>query len=520
MRWIALVPWCFLAGVALAINAAAHAQGAERRIRIERWVTWCALPLSTLTFRTLMVPAAFFHQNGQGPMWERACAPGSTWNYGPGFTEMFCGFTAYSHPWRMHAVFAAQAILASTAPASAATIVRALGGGLPLAAVAALTVLVDPALARVSRSESYFSTIAALLFLAAATLVSNARPPRGGGQRANVGAVAAGLLAAQAMRLHPYAWSAAPLVGLALFAVEMPDRTTFRAQVRTFALFAATAGVAAASWIYTALHGSRAGTWLPQVPQAVLFGRDAATRAGLVLLVLAIFVPSASRYGRVRIALFAAAVAVSLTTRMQFARVIPAVDRAYDWLFAPTLLPFAVALLRDYRLPRAVAGALAGCLALAVLVAARQNWRAQTVLCTDVREQALFERWATGTGLQGTVLYLGRWGFRSLDLPIPSGPGVRLRVVNLQADDPLDTPLAIARGEGPIYYLHSSLCSTDRGSATCEALERCLVRAPLAFADLPAIPSMYGPDDGYNSPAVHLSFERVTGVAARAGTCP
>jgi hypothetical protein len=215
---VVAVPWLLLGGLAALAAALWRARELRRRLPLLAGLFGGALAL-----RAVLLPWAFFHQNGQGPLWIDY-ALGEPSPYGPGYREVF----GWAARWALdgahapdRAVFAAQAVLGALVVPAGWLLANRAGARPALGLVVALLLALDPSLARAAQSESYYATLASLLFLATAALSLGAcRPSHGalgapaaseriGSVSFGLGVLGAGLFIAQAARLHPIGWVAA-----------------------------------------------------------------------------------------------------------------------------------------------------------------------------------------------------------------------------------------------------------------------------------------------------------------------
>ena len=209
MPWFLL--WGVAAGVFLLVRRRHEIIPADDR----RGVLPALLLLTALTWllRGAILGPDFLHQNGQGPLWVRfaLCMPSS---YGPGYRELFGrAITAFGGE-PSAALFTLQEAFAVLTPALGWLLARGVGarGSVPWAL--ALLLACDPTLVRMAQSESYTGPIFVLLLASGALLSWGLRERRLWTVDAVAGATAAGLLIAQAARIHPVAWLPAALIPL------------------------------------------------------------------------------------------------------------------------------------------------------------------------------------------------------------------------------------------------------------------------------------------------------------------
>ncbi len=449
------VPWLFFVATLLAVA------GCVRRARAT--VAAIALVLATFLVRRWLQPFAFFHQNGQGPLWIEFAFRGDAGEYGPGYAELFGWASHVRRPEQGVALL--QEALAATIPLSAWVLARGPGPGRAarsLGWVVAAALALDPVLVRIARSESYFSAIAALIFLAAAVLVATDLRHRA------IGLVAASLLVAQAARVHPLAWAPCALVPLALFC--RPGRPRERA-MRT-AVAALVIALIATPFVVPAMRASlhgRLGDFLPGA-FAMLLQRGAIAGLFVALAAALAIIPATRRIGS-RVLVVALVVATAALTEVL--RADATVVRLADLhLFAPAAIA-ALGALRFRGAPVAVAAS-----AVALLVVGRS----QTTLPTDAREQAWALAWREQLPAGAEVASLSRAGQRVLALPL-AGEG-------LPSWHRIDEHGVAHFGPGARFYYRSSLCSTPEGAPMCAAFEHAHALRIVETRRLPAIASL------------------------------
>jgi hypothetical protein len=198
------VPWLLLGG--LLLGALSLGLGLRRsrppRDRVLRvGLSLAALSVATYFARALLSEPAFVHQNGQGPLWVSHALCVSS-HYGPGYAEVFGWVTALGGE-PGSAIFLAQALFAALGPAFLWIAARSAGARASVAWAAATLLALEPTLARLAQSESYFGISATLLLLCAAILSAGAFRRRPLDPRFLLAVAAAGLLVAQTARIHP-----------------------------------------------------------------------------------------------------------------------------------------------------------------------------------------------------------------------------------------------------------------------------------------------------------------------------
>ena len=444
---------------------------------------------------------AFVHQNGHGPHWisHALCVPS---RYGPGYAELFGGALPLLGDEPSLAVFRAQALLGALATGAVWVLARGAGARPPLAAAATAAVAFEPALARLWQSESYFGAITSLLLLAGALIA-------GGGRRRRptdpvfLGTVAAaGLLVAQAARVHPVAWVPSALLPLILVVAPGRLRTVLlRGAVATLGV-GALAAAFALELIGEIAGGEVGAKWLPDlfgtIPTPRLVGGLAVALGGAALMAVGARRPAR---GLLRGAAFFVVALVASWTHL-IGAVGPIIVAAYYLLFLPPLLATGLAglagMLRGGRARRGAALALLG---LAGLWAAERAAGLLT-LPTDALEQAWVREQRSALPADANVAFLGVAHRRVLHLPL-YGACVQgtPRAEQLALDEPLPDLAGLAGT--PIWY-RSSLCATPEGGPRCAAIEGRWELTPIATTELPARESMEGL--GYEGPSVPVGL--------------
>jgi len=453
-----LVPWRLLAGLILLVAA----------LRGRASLLLLAIPIALARFAAM--GSAYFHQNGQGPAWVGYAVrddPGLA-AYGPGFPELFAlAARAWgSDPER--GVWLLQALLAACVPPATWLIARRLGAGAWVAGALACACALEPVLARLAGTESYFSTIFSLTTLATLCCALPLRP-----RELWLPVGAAGLLLAQALRVHPVAWPAALVVPLPLLLAPGSLRRRARLFALGVALLGAIAIVLAGPALAEVSRGSLGQQWLPNVRlrwELLPQGATPYWLAGAVLLGALLRSWRGVVVATAGVAVIAAATLTDLTSAPN-----PAVSAAHQLLF----LPAAVVLIAAAARRRSAQKPLAAALALATLLALPSRW-ALTRSPTDALEAA-FVRELRGK-LEGRVAYLERAGTQLSVLPL-----FHLERAPLREDD---VRFELASLPGPAYYFRSSLCSTARGAPVCAELERSAELELVTERRLRALPSM------------------------------
>lgn len=493
-----VLPWRWIAGFiglgALAVWRARRASTDTLRVTLP---ALAGLVVATCVLRRLAVPPAWFHQNGQGPQWLAGLDAPSTWYYGPGFGEVFqpVHWFAASNP--IPALFLQQGLLSAAAVAALWISVRLTGAARPIAWAMAFVAAVEPSLVRASGSESYFATTHALVALASATLALGAEMDEAPFQF--MGALCAACLAGEAMRVHPYAFAAAPAVAAVLLA-HRRARSLGRARVAALAATFLLALLALESFgAYQRMRNPAVAHWGSHIGAPVARVHLA---GGLALILVTAFAAWKRGRGAAFVALGAAYLAVAWQFHLQLAHVHPSIDAAYAAMLATPVVPLFARAASDLA-PAAVVSRLAAlivgfaCIHLAIM------WRPVTTLPTDGLEVNVVERWRRTLPDGSSVLYLSRAGNHTTVMPVRDGTRVGAFALNAE-------PAPVPADLDATHYVHSSICSTGSGSRACDALEASLRLDEIARETLPARPSQY--DLPYDRGAVPIILYRVLGT--------
>jgi hypothetical protein len=499
-------PWLLFSALLLSLAALAlHLFRTRPSLRAVAVAAGPPVLLAVVAFvaRSLMTEPSFVHQNGQGPLWvsHALCV---TPVYGPGYFEIFGWAVRVIGGELSAAVFLVQALLGAIAAGAVWGIARGAFVDRPLAFVLALAVAVEPALARIGQSESYFGAISSLLLIAGAMLSVGARRRRARDPVFLLCAIAAGLLVAQAARTHPVAW--VPSATLPL--VVVVGRGRLRSRLIDAAVAAVVIGAAAAilavGTISDVTSGGVGEAWLPDFFERIPRGRlNTALVFGAIAAVAIAFGARDRRRGLLRAALLFVVVAVAFGTHV-IGAVGPIIVTGYVLLFLPAvvaILGTSVAGASTWRRsPRLTAVALLG--VLLAYGAGRSD--ALLELPTDAREQAWLLAQRAELPDDATVSFLGSAGpRRRLHLPFYGECG--------GVDGPVAVPLSETTTERTLdgFWYRSSLCTTDDGRAFCDSVERRHRMRPLSGTDLPAIESMEGL--GYDDGTVHVGLYAIEG---------
>jgi hypothetical protein len=525
------LPWRLFAGLGLALLLAVAA--GRRRACVGPITAMAALAAATLGVAYVAAPWTYFHQNGHGPNWI-GYALGERCVYGPGFRELF-GWVAQARAaaapcWSARlssgpesAVFLANGAMVALVPSCAWEICRRLGAPRALAWTVALAMAADPLLLRIAFTESYYAPLVALSFLATSIALSarslgvvrlrslaSLRSLSPWTLRFAVATVAAGLVVAQAARVHPVGWIGLGIVPLAhLGRPGATRRLVLQASVAT----ALVGGVVAAtSWpsLIAVVRGEMGTQYLPEWLRASRSEAGLAIAAALGSVLLAAAWPRARSQVRVRLLAAGALVAAAALGTSLLRLDVDWVQAAHARLFAaPGVALFVGLAARRLRRapPRArwlASGVLLGAALLHVAVLAR--W--MTVLPTDALELRLAMGWRERIPCGATVAALERAGIMELQLPVypPLGTSARDLWLRLDATG-APPPLESLGASGQAFYYRSSLCSTATGRAWCETLEHEAALEPIEEHLLPARLSANG--GGYDAPIVRVGLYRI-----------
>lgn len=488
------VPWLLVAGLAGAVATFAWAQRrrATRGVLVDLALA-TALALATLALRRAAFAPGFLHQNGHGAMWV-GYALCDVSPYGPGFEELF-GRVVRGASAPEAAIFGAQAAASAIAVGLASLIARGVGARPWLSLVAAMPFALHPVLARAAQSESYFAATGTLLIAATWTLVWAARGAGARGARSPVfalGACAAGLLVAQAARVHPSCWIAAGTIPCALLATRGSLRRRAWLTVVATALVGACVALADGPFMLALLRGGTGQKWSPSAAQAALQWAPVALLVALAGL-LARLRPRLARFAVAAVLLQIASTANMLEARWFLS---PAWAFLFGAPIAACLAGGLAALWPAARTQRRAA--LGAVLALCAFEAPRLA--TDRTVPTDTRESQLVARWREHIPVGALVVHVKRAGRHLQEPPLYARCTGRMQVIEVSDESRLER----LPTSGLVYYLRTSLCSTDEGRAACERLERSAKLVPVATARLPAIPSM--PDLLYDDAHVDVGL--------------
>jgi len=490
-----------------------HAKALSSEVRVRRLLELAALVaaglVGTLALGLFDLAPGYFHQNGQGPLWVRY-AMGLPSSYGPGQSELFGFVSGASNP--DSALFGAQRVLGALWPLWAFVIARGLGAHRTLAWGFAVAVALDPVALRITSSETYFAGSLSMLLPATAALVLAHSSEARRSSVAVPALLAAGLLVAQAARVHPTGWVPAAFV---VIAVALGPGQLRQRAMRT-GLAALVVGAVVASVSYPAMADVLSGS-LGQHWEGAL-GREHILQWRPLLFVcpvLIVLVALAKRRERALIAAVTMAVIVLLAPYMNL--IGNAANRsiiaAYYHLYLPPMLACAVVLVSELRIvgPKPVTGALVGLL----LAAWALSSGSAAAPSTDALEQTESLTWRATLPADAQVIYLARDGNRIQFLPYHRELG--FSDVQLHAGEGADAILLAAVGSSSeSYYQRTSLCAMPTLAEPCAEMEAAsaaegFTLEQVATASLPALPSMR--DFAYAGETVDVTLFRLRAEA-------
>ncbi len=467
-----------------------------RRARLPALVLGVLAPLLTFFGRRLLFPLALFHQNSHGAEWIRN-ALGAPNRYGPGYHELFSWVTVRAPPGAPEsAVFLLQGAFAAWQPTFAWILARSAGAPRNFAWVVAALVAFDPALGRLSGSESYLGLAVSLLFAAAAIL---AGAPLAAG-RANLlrrclTYCAAGLVVAQLARVHPLAWLPSAGLPLVVFA---------RHPLRTRVLEAMLAGAVIGGVVaLTAGPGMYAVATVVEFQHFYDRGQANVAWALLQPWILPGLATAALLVWRRKhdgawlpVAWLPATFGLQTLMHLQHAEPRPQVFREALLLpFAPLWVTCAAALAGHlpalrFGVRQPTRSWTAALLLVLGIIAGAARWQAVVQLPTDVLESQAWLKLRTTLGPRDAVLTLDDVPQQQMvfDLPLyPGLPGQPALVLSIRGKTQLpELPPSTQR----IFYYRSSLCTTAFGKPLCDAFEQHTPLQQRWSATLPTIPSM------------------------------
>ncbi|HHH29541.1 MAG TPA: hypothetical protein ENK57_14505 [Polyangiaceae bacterium] len=436
-----------------------------------------------------LLPLAFFHQNGQGPLWLELALCRPTSDYGPGYSKLFGALASFGAADPEPQVVLAIGALMATVPPAAYLIARQVGAGPRIAGIVAAAAAVDPLSARLARSESYYAVICPLLVLATCAALAGARSRRRGDL--TLGAAAAGLLVAVSAQVHPLSWLpsalvTAPVLVAGGFGVgHLGTRRAVTRFLATTVIVGAIAAILSLPSMLAVIRGPLGARWLSPAGEST---REAGVVVPLVVALLVVASAKDRRRALVRGgAVFFSGLAYAITRSTYRGSV--AIGGAHDRLYLGVAIALGAGVIAAAKWPVGLTKPrIAALLTIPIglwMALRAPDW---VRLPTDAQEQALVRRWRARWTGEDRLVFLSRAGERRvLLLPLYSCVEEHPRILPLSTDD-----LASAAVPGGSHYLHSSLCSTDEGEAACTAFERVMAREPLEHRTLPARASIPG----------------------------
>ncbi|MGE3670863.1 MAG: hypothetical protein AB7K71_14445 [Polyangiaceae bacterium] len=461
---------------ALGLRASLLDKASRKQLRRSSLLV-CAFALAVAFLRWWLTAPAMFHQNGQGPLWVLLALdrPDAPQIYGPGYTEV-CGWLATRLDPEL-AVYVMNATLFALALPAAFASARGLGlsRGPAWALVGAMAL--HPLGARLASSESYYATISGLSMLACLAMVLAVQgmhelsTPRRRWLFIS-GTLAAGVLIAQAARIHPIGWAPLACLGFIPLCAPGPTRRIF---IRTAIICGVIAVLVSVTSLLSMLHvltGELGQKWLPAT--TIRWERMAKTLAlcGVLWVI-------ARRRQALLPALGFCSVLAIMTGSHPVAGASPRIADAVPWLYLPAALAcFAAWLAQIGSLARLV------CCACAVGAGLGWGWENRSnylTLSTDALEIRAANSWKHELGAGAYVAYVSRAKQRVLVLPFYDKSEVGSARL---ADDAqtIATP--------SFYYYRSSICSTPDGRDLCARIEARLELTPLKEITLPAVASL------------------------------
>ena len=484
--------WRTFLALAALVAWLALALASARRAHLDAAIA-VTLSIGVAVARRFVVDAAFFHQNGHGAEWVEQALCGAT-GYGPGYASVFQATARAAGRAAERGVFATQEMLAAIAVAAIYVIARRLAAPRPVAVALTLAVGIDPLLARLARSESYFALSLWLLTMALAALALRGRRTRA--PRFWLAVALAAVLLSIAVTVHPVAWvpvACAPAV-LVLGKGRRSERW-----IATFGALVVVVVVGCAlslGPVLDVMYGSLGRQWGGQAPRG----------ASALALVACLSVPWACSLAPRRLAVWlapcgvmAATIAADRMTNLfgPESTMVPA--DAWRLLFRVTALVAATAIVvrltSRARRPFVHAPVIAA-IAIAVLGIVHAAWTFEnaTTLPTDALETQRLATELQSLPANARLHYLEGSDRMHQRLPLYPACGVtRIRVVGESLRHP---PRPIMAGD---YWLRAATCSTADGRPYCDEIERHLVLRAIDVAHLPARPSLpylpYDADD-------------------------
>jgi hypothetical protein len=478
-------PWLLGLGLLFALALAFVSVKSKKQLALGL-AAFVIATAAVLFLRKLLLPFAFFHQNGIGPSWvDVARNAHRTSEYGPGFAELFEHVTSVTGRRPERGMFWLSAVIGATVPGVGFLGARALGATRVVAAIVFFGLAFDPVLARVAQSESYFGIIIALGAAAATALLVGCFRPEPRSARFVLGVLTSGALIAQAARVHPIGWIPLALVPLVVLLGPRLSKRRVVACVIAGLGIAVIVGIATGPALFAVVRGTLGAHWMDRAGPHRPF-------SGLTVPIVAISLCIAWLLGRRRgwtagAIAFASLMIGSATDLLSEPN--PAIHAAFLRLQLPVLVPVAAMWVdRLTRQRRRIHRARFAPLVFGGLVAVSivTSWSGLTRLPTDAREAEFALEWRERLEPGSVVVYVEHAGYRNVRLPLYDQVTNATRR-GIAVGEPLPD---LSRLGGTLYYYRSSLCVTDDAKAACQAIE---ATAPLELVterELPAIPSM------------------------------
>ena len=507
------VPWRALLACALLV-AAWWPRRARRGWGVRAAAVVCAVVAIVALRQSVFVPA-FFHQNGQGPLWIEMTRS-TRQPYGTGFAELFSWLVALFPSRPEAALFLAQSTLAALALCVSWGLARRSAtspeGAIPTAAALFVCMVVSPTLGRLAGSESYFATCLSLELIAAWVLTLGG-VPRGSAVtrlRALAPTIAAGLLLSLAVAVHPICWVPSALVPLVMLVGAGSMRRRACRTAVAYGTVGAVVVVTALPGVLRVLYGEVGRHWMPRgaaplIDTAHVLKTLLPWLAGVVVLLATTRRPVRA-LPRIAVGLLVVA-AIALTDQPFRMATPPWITSAFTWLYAPLLVAALASTLSDVPRTRWQAWALAAVIALGGLGFAARHRDSLMAMPTDTLELRALVAWRDQLPAGSTVMVPWRVGDRLLTFPLyPAFDPLGRRLLALDERH----PVPVVGGGGSVYYYRTSICTTVQGRPLCDAIERRLSLAPVRLATFPARWSLRYLD--YDRPQVSVGLYRVRGA--------
>jgi hypothetical protein len=421
------------------------------------------------------------HVNGQAAIWilSATTSPDETAFYGPGYGEVFGSLARLAGTAPDTAIFAANAVLSALVAALAYAIGRLAGVARPVAVLAPMALAVDPIAIRMAATETYFVPLIALTLGATALGLAAAHHAASGERpRALALALAASLLLAQVVRIHPSGWVAAALAPLAALACGARLRLP-RRLAGALALYVLSAGVIAVTSARV-IAGVSAHMAAGDLLRPAFVAPPVILVVCVVAAVALLLWASPSRWLAAIGALHLAVLLLVYGTTVQGAFWVQANARLLLTMPVIALGSCVPAAWLQARAPRA-----------AVLAAG--------LVALGLGRRILVERPTQHLEYRWTRAFLSSLpeGCRTLNVTFAGAHRLfmptyvassRPQASFLRVDTrhPVDLGQMIGAPRCT-FYVHTSLCSTGEGRAACDAVERDLALEPVARTSLPAV---------------------------------